>query len=83
MPKFIDRHEQFPKPDAAGLVALRSQVEGPADATGVKGINVLFGSDGGGYCLMEAPNAEAVVQAHTRNGVPLTREHVTEITTLV
>ncbi|MEX2228378.1 MAG: nickel-binding protein [Dehalococcoidia bacterium] len=83
MPRFIDRHEQFPKPDAAGLAAMRAQVEAPTDAFGVKGVNILFGSDGGAYCLMDAPNADAVVQAHARNGVPLTRAQVTEITTLV
>lgn len=83
MPKFIDRHDQFPKPDGAGLAAMRAQVEAPADEFGVKGINILFGGDGGGYCLMEAPNAEAVVKAHERNGVPLTRAGVTEISTLI
>lgn len=83
MPKFIDRHEQFPKPDGAALAGMRAQVEGPTDELGVKGINILFGADGGGYCLVEAPNAEAVVKAHERNGVPLTLAGVTEISTLI
>lgn len=83
MPKFIDCHDQFPKPEGAGLAGLRAQIQAPADEFGVKGIDVIFRADGGGHCLMEAPNAEAVVQSHARNGVPLTGEQVTEITTLV
>jgi len=63
-----------------GRRGLRLPLRDQLDATYV---NILFGADDSAMCLMEAPNAEAVVKAHRRNGVPLTRDRVTEVTTLI
>jgi len=46
LPRFIDRHAQLPMPSPAGLADLRRRVEAPADARGVKGVNILFATDG-------------------------------------
>ncbi len=83
MPRFIDRHAALPMPPADGLAALRGRVEGPADERGVKGVNILFANDGSGYCLFDAPSAEAVVQAHAASGLPIARADVTEVTPLI
>jgi hypothetical protein len=83
MPRYIDRHAQLPLPPPDGLAALRSRVEAPADARGVKGVNILFASDGSGYCIFDAPTADAVVEAHAASGLPVARADVTEIASLI
>ncbi len=70
MPTLRDHPAQFPKPEGEQLEQLRRQIEAPADDRSVKGINVFFTHDGGAYCMFDAPNAEAVSAAHSRNGVP-------------
>jgi hypothetical protein len=81
MPTFMDHHPQFPKPEGEQLAQLRQQIEAPADDRGVKGINVFFTHDGGAYCMFDAPDAEAVSVAHSRNGVSV--GDIVEITAAV
>lgn len=83
MPRFIDRHAQLTMPPPEGLADLRRRVAAPADARGVKGVNILFAKDGSAYCIFDAPNADAVVQAHAASGLTVADADVMEITPLV
>ena len=83
MPTYMDHHAQFPKPDAAGLAALRGQVTGPANEHGVKGIDVLFAEDGSGMCLMEGPSREAVLRSHDGTGLALELADIREFTAVM
>ena len=80
MPTYMDRHAHFPKPDAAGLAALRTRVIGPANEHGVTGIDVLFAEDGSGMCLMEGPSREAVLRSHEGSGLTLELADIKEFT---
>jgi hypothetical protein len=83
MPKFLDRH---PMPDVAPEmregIAERIRA-GETDEHGVKGLNVLLADNGEGFCLSEAPDADAVVRAHEAYGFQLRREDVVEVETVV
>jgi (2Fe-2S) ferredoxin len=83
LPRFIDHHTQLPMPSGEGLEALRARVNAPPDANGVKGVNILFAEDGSGYCLFDAPNADAVVNAHRASGVPIEEATVHQVTSLI
>lgn len=83
MPTFLDHHETFetsPEKEAAIAEQIRS---GRPTEDGVKGINMFLTADGGAYCLMEAPDAEAVVRAHEPGGQTVRREDVVEVRSLV
>ena len=83
MPTFIDHHESFetsPEMEAAIAEQIRS---GQPNEHGVRGINMFLTAEGGAYCLMEAPDAEAVVKAHEPGGQTIRREDVVEVRSLV
>ncbi len=84
MQKFLDHHATMPEvpPEAAREMASRIRA-GEPDEFGVRGLNVLIAKNGEGYCLSEAPDADAVVRAHEAYGFPLAREDVVEVETLV
>ena len=64
MPTFIDHHDMSDlAPEVAAASASGSR-PAQADENGVKGLNVFLGKDGTAFCLSEAPDAEAVVNAH-------------------
>lgn len=83
MPRFIDHHDQLPMPPADQIEALRAKVNAPAGPGGVKGVNILFATDGSGDCIFDAPSAQAVVHAHEASGVPVQASTIREITALV
>jgi hypothetical protein len=83
MPTYIDHHERFdmtPEMEQAFADRLRS---GQTDANGVKGINMFLTKDGGAYCLLEAPDEDAVVQTHAEGGTTIHRGDVIEVRALV
>jgi hypothetical protein len=83
MPKFIDHHEMRDvAPELAEGIAARIQA-GEEDENGVKGLNVFLGKDGTAFCLSEAPNADAVVEAHAAYGFSLDRKDVVEVESMV
>jgi hypothetical protein len=84
MPKFLDHHPTMPAipPEMQEGMAERIKAGRP-DEHGVTGLNVILTADGEGYCLSDAPTAEAVVKAHEAAGFPLRREDVVEVRTLV
>ena len=83
MPKFLDHHPTMPEvaPETAQEMAGRIKA-GKADEFGVTGLNVFMCANGEGYCLSEAPDADAVVKAHEALGFPLSRKDVVEVTTI-
>jgi hypothetical protein len=84
MPKFMDYHATMPQlpPEAAQAMAARLKA-GQADQFGVKGLNVFIGIGGQGYCLTEAPSAEAVVKSHEALGFPMSQSNVVEVVSMV
>ena len=84
MPKFLDYHAKMPKlpPEAMKEVADRVKA-GKPDEFGVKPLNVFIGTGGQGYCLVEAPNVDAVIKSHKAKGFSLERSDVAEVTSLV
>ncbi|MFQ6019495.1 MAG: hypothetical protein ACE5KW_01940, partial [Dehalococcoidia bacterium] len=55
---------------------------GQPDEFAVKPLNAFIGSGGQGWCLTEAPDAEAVCKSHEARGFPLSRGDVVEVTSL-
>ena len=63
--------------------AVKQKVEsGEVDQFGAKALNVLW-SDSETFCLMEAPNAEAVHKAHEAIGVKLAGGAVRQVRKIV
>jgi hypothetical protein len=82
MPTFLDHHgmpELTPEMKDAMAERIRS---GRTDENGARAVNVYM-AGGEAYCLSEAPNAEAVVEAHEAAGVAIRREDVVEVTAIV
>jgi hypothetical protein len=83
MPTYIDHHEKFelaPEMERAFAERLRS---GRRDENGVKGINMFLARDGGAYCLLEAPDEDAVVRTHADGGTEIDRGDVIEVRALI
>ena len=83
MTKFIDYHAQMPQMPAEAIQQLTEMVKAGQAHHGVTLLNMFMGKGGEGYCLTEAPNADAVCQAHASNGVSLEKGDVYEVTSLV
>jgi hypothetical protein len=82
MPKFLDHHHMGPvSPEMQEAMAGRITA-GEPDAHGVQGLSVMLTKDGDAYCVSDAPDADAVVQAHGAMGIDLRREDVVEIQTV-
>ena len=84
MPKYIDYHAKLPPlpPDAMKKFA-EDMKAGKPNQFGVKPINLLVGKNGDGYCLCEAPNADAVVKSHDAIGAKINKNDIREVTALV
>ncbi|MBT8085324.1 MAG: DUF4242 domain-containing protein [Woeseia sp.] len=66
MPKFIDEHSM--KPFTAGQ--LRELQNAPPDEFGVTHHDILFSEkDDKIYCVLDAPNPEAVSKHHAKAGI--------------
>ena len=85
MPQFFDQH---PVAHAAlteeTVEAMRAQIKAEApDEFGVKLLSTFVAINGQGYCISEAPDAEAVVKSHEAKGYLIDAVDVVEITSLV
>ena len=84
MPKFIDYHATMPQMPPEAMQEMKTHIQaGQPNQFGAKAINIFMGSGGQGYCLTEAPNADAVIKSHEANGVPLDRSNIIEVVSLV
>lgn len=84
MPKFLDYHAKMPKMPPEAMKAAQADIKvGKADKFGVKPINGFVSKDGAGWCLTEAPNADAVCRSHEAKGMKLGKGEVYEVSSLV
>jgi len=70
MPRFMDFHEDLKLPTEAIKQITEDAKEGKADQFGVRQIELYHNPDGKVYCLLEAPDADAVRRHHEAIGVP-------------
>jgi hypothetical protein len=70
MPRFMDVHTDLLLPPEA-IEQLRSDAQAQRhDEFGVRQVELYYNHDGHVYCLLEAPDAEAVHRHHAALGVP-------------
>jgi len=80
MPKFIDHHAKVPPKPPEEIEMLKALVrEGKVDAFGTRILEGYFTRTGGGHCVCEAPNAEAVMKSHEAMGLPLGKSEIEEV----
>jgi len=70
MPQFMDFHDDLKLPDQAIEQITQETKDKKADEFGVRQVELFHNTDGKVYCLLEAPNAEAVRKHHEALGVP-------------
>jgi hypothetical protein len=70
MPQFMDYHDDLKLPKEAVAQITQDAKEHKADEFGVRQVELFHNSDGKVYCLLEAPNADAVRSHHASLGVP-------------
>jgi Protein of unknown function (DUF4242) len=70
MPRFIDYHDDLKLPAEAIDQITSDAKEGRADQFGVRQIELFHNPDGKVYCLLDAPDIEAVRHHHEAIGVP-------------
>jgi hypothetical protein len=70
MPKFMDFHDDLKLPADAVKQITQDTKDGKADEFGVRQVELFHNADGKVYCLLEAPDAEAVRSHHAALGVP-------------
>jgi len=81
MPKFMDYHDDLKLPGEA-IDHLRDDTkEGKRDEFGVRQVELYYNADGKVYCLLDAPDADAVRDHHEALGVPC--GEVTEVKSLL
>jgi Protein of unknown function (DUF4242) len=70
VPQFMDFHEHLVLPDEAIDQIRQETKDQKADEFGVRQVELFHNSDGAVYCLLEAPDADAVRKHHEAIGVP-------------
>jgi hypothetical protein len=74
MPTFIDRHELVVVPKATRHQLYLEVVQGVIDSSGTKPLGHWI-EDGVIYCVLEAPNKNAVCQHHASRGLSCDELH--------
>jgi hypothetical protein len=75
MPQFMDYHDDLQLP-AEAIAQIRDDTKaGKADQFGVRQVELYHNADGKVYCLLDAPDAEAVRSHHAALGVPCGQVH--------
>lgn len=70
MPTFMDFHEDLRLPPEAVEDIGRGARAGESDEFGVRQIELYHNDEGKVYCLLDAPDEDAVRQHHAALGVP-------------
>jgi hypothetical protein len=70
MPKFMDYHDDLRLPQEAIDRIGRATSNGDVDEFGVRQIELYHNADGKVYCLLEAPDEDAVRKHHEAVDVP-------------
>ncbi len=69
MPQYMDFHSDLKLPQAAIDDIAQGAAAGTADQFGVTQVELYHNADGRVYCLLDAPNAQAVRDHHAALGV--------------
>ena len=69
MPKFMDFHSDLPLPDEVIRQIKAGQQAGTRDEFGVCQLDLYYNPEGTVFCLVDAPDAEAVRKHHGAMGV--------------
>ncbi len=64
MPLFMDFHDDLKLPSEAIETIAQGARERSADVHGVRQVDLYYNEDGKVYCLLEAPDEEAVRRHH-------------------
>ena len=70
MPTFMDFHDDLKLPDEAIRNITKETEEGKVDKFGVRQVELFHNPDGKVYCVLEAPDEDAVRRHHAALGVP-------------
>ncbi len=70
MPQFMDFHDDLKLPGEAVRQITDDAKAGKADEFGVRQVELFHNADGKVFCLLDAPDAEAVRKHHEAIGVP-------------
>lgn len=70
MPQFMDFHDDLKLSDEAVQQLTQDTKSAKSDEFGVRQVELFHNSDGKVYCLLEAPDADAVRSHHAALGVP-------------
>ena len=78
LPKFLDTHKRM----GLSEETLRNMQDAPKDEFGVKHINLFYSDkEDNLFCLLDAPDKEAVMKHHEKAGVK--PDWITEVKTTV
>jgi hypothetical protein len=69
MPTFMDYHDDLKLPPDAVAAITKGTLEREVDQFGVRQVELFHNPDGKVYCLLEAPDEEAVRKHHAALGV--------------
>lgn len=69
MPQFMDFHDDLKLPDEAIHQITQETKDRKSDEFGVRQVELFHNPDGKVYCLVEAPDAEAVRSHHAALGL--------------
>jgi hypothetical protein len=75
VPQFMDYHDDLKLPDEAIRQITQETKDEKADQFGVRQIELFHNPDGKVYCLLEAPDAEAVRSHHAALGLSCGQVH--------
>lgn len=75
MPQFMDSHPDLQLPQSAIDDVGAGAREGVTDEFGVRQVELFHNADGKVYCLLEAPDEDAVRRHHEAVGVPCGEVH--------
>lgn len=75
MPKFMDFHEDLKLPPEVIEQITQDTKDAKADEFGVRQLELFHNPDGKVYCLLEAPDADAVRSHHAALGVSCGEVH--------
>ena len=75
MPQFMDFHDDLKLPPEAIADIADGANAGTADQFGVRQVELFHNQDGKVYCLLDAPDAQAVRDHHAALGVDCGEVH--------
>ena len=70
MPRFMDFHPDLKLPEEAIAQIAEDARQARSDQFGVRQLELYYNDGGRVYCLLEAPNEQAVRDHHAALGVP-------------